>query len=1323
MLEYFRVPLKSRVAKGRTRFDLDLPVYGMRDEGTRVLVVVDRVPTDDILDGVLFRQSLAGKALKNIMLYADEKANGKLAECAFINFHEFRVMDMEAAQRSACEADFTLRIEKFVKKFKPDVIIAMGSDVAKFMLNKDDLSGNFGRLVKYPKNRKIKFMYTMGVWDFCPDVPEEKKKEEGKKLQAQASLSGILARHFEYAIRNKNLFTLDKSDFKIEVVDTMKKFNRMMNAVAAAKHVAIDTETKSLARVANKILTIQFAVSGDKAWILPFEHASATWSKKDFRRIKTRLKNYFERGESEYHLFQNSKFDLTQLKVQLGLRFYAHEVYDVSGGEYALEENSKFLSDHNLKHLQTAGYKLDHICMRYGWNPYKGAGVDKNSRQNIATMKLEKFVRYAATDVIVLFRIRDVQFKRAKHEDWNLKTFKRAVTVVLSAMNHVFSEMEMTGHLTDRKHLVEALRPGGGLQLAINELQEKFKESKYARRTNKRLIRKRGAPKKTLFGGKPWEFDITKPATQQMLFFDVMGIEPLAYGKSGAAQVGKAFIATYGDPKKPLYVPEVEWFGQLKKSNTTKSSFLVPFWKRLMTEDDMKLDQRLRSSYNYLQIITGRSGCFDGDTPIYTLDPRGVVPIKEIKKGDWVWSYDDKLKPVAAQVSWAGVTKTTDDLVRVSYIGQGNRKYKSVVCTPDHRFRLRDGSYVEAKDLQRGDRVLAIERKSDIIKGYRNVYYTGQTEPNNSTPEHVLVSKPRKGLQVHHKDHVADNNVPSNLQNLTPRAHLELHGMSYLTYTKKSKAQKRIWAETPNRKSNYPVLYGRDNPSHYDIDPKWARKVLIEHGGKMTVFRDVFGMDYETVQKKFTEMDFWPVVEEIKLRSGSKGYITDAMIKKARRLTNYVWIGRELGISYYKAQRLLEGDNNHVIMEVKKFRGKARPVYDLTIPKYHNFIANGVCVHNSSDPNLQNIPARGPLAKLVKRIFIPGLGNIYIKVDFSAHEVRNWANVSGDDVLGGRFKEALKLKRKFILTDRESEKFEKVVELLKKRGDIHIQNVKLFYDQWVDKEHPLRQSIKVVIFGTIYGKGPFSLSVDLGKTEEEAQELIDKLFTMFPKGGDWLEGIKTEGQKNFIVESRFGFKRHLWGHLVPDRSVAGAMDRRGPNSLIQGPSSQMGFIAGRELQRLKWKYFYEKDLQLTASQNNAVHDSLENESSIGHLPINLYLTEHALTTQVARVCSEKFGWDLAVDLDCEFEIGGSLAAMHKWDQRWDTLPGIVDETAKYLKDELKRDTDKKELKKFEHNLGVISKLRLAEVKADLKADVYPSKRMNLNSKIVKELAV
>lgn len=43
-------------------------------------------------------------------------------------------------------------------------------------------------------------------------------------------------------------------------------------------------------------------------------------------------------------------------------------------------------------------------------------------------------------------------------------------------------------------------------------------------------------------------------------------------------------------------------------------------------------------------------------------------------------------------------------------------------------------------------------------------------------------------------------------------------------------------------------------------------------------------------------------------------------------------------------------------------------VYDLEIEGVHNFIANGLCVHNSSNPNCQQIPSRGP-GKEVRHMF------------------------------------------------------------------------------------------------------------------------------------------------------------------------------------------------------------------------------------------------------------------------------------------------------------------------------------------------------------------
>lgn len=75
-------------------------------------------------------------------------------------------------------------------------------------------------------------------------------------------------------------------------------------------------------------------------------------------------------------------------------------------------------------------------------------------------------------------------------------------------------------------------------------------------------------------------------------------------------------------------------------------------------------------------------------------------------------------------------------------------------------------------------------------------------------------------------------------------------------------------------------------------------------------------------------------------------------------------------------------------------------VYDLTIDGPPNFIANGVCVHNSSQgPNLQNIPKRGPLAKVIRKLFVASPGYTFVSADASQCELRFLSLLSQDPVM------------------------------------------------------------------------------------------------------------------------------------------------------------------------------------------------------------------------------------------------------------------------------------------------------------------------------------
>jgi len=76
-------------------------------------------------------------------------------------------------------------------------------------------------------------------------------------------------------------------------------------------------------------------------------------------------------------------------------------------------------------------------------------------------------------------------------------------------------------------------------------------------------------------------------------------------------------------------------------------------------------------------------------------------------------------------------------------------------------------------------------------------------------------------------------------------------------------------------------------------------------------------------------------------------------------------------------------------------------VYDLEIEGYNNFIANELCVHNSSsEPNFQNIPKRDKESmKICRQALYPRPGHLLLEADYSSLEVRISACYSNDPKL------------------------------------------------------------------------------------------------------------------------------------------------------------------------------------------------------------------------------------------------------------------------------------------------------------------------------------
>jgi DNA polymerase-1 len=187
---------------------------------------------------------------------------------------------------------------------------------------------------------------------------------------------------------------------------------------------------------------------------------------------------------------------------------------------------------------------------------------------------------------------------------------------------------------------------------------------------------------------------------------------------------------------------------------------------------------------------------------------------------------------------------------------------------------------------------------------------------------------------------------------------------------------------------------------------------------------------------------------------------------------------------------------------------------------------------SSSDPNLQNIPIRTALGREIRRAFIADPGHVLISADYSQIEFRVLAHMSGDPVL---------------------------VEAFREGADFHERTaLKIFGADPPGRDpHELRSVAKMVNYALLYGKSAFSLSKDIGVTQQAAQEFIDAYFAGFPRVRAFIDRTLDEARATGIVKTMFGRRR-----LVPELNsrngqVRMAAERVAVNMPIQGSAADI----------------------------------------------------------------------------------------------------------------------------------------------------------------------
>jgi DNA polymerase-1 len=186
---------------------------------------------------------------------------------------------------------------------------------------------------------------------------------------------------------------------------------------------------------------------------------------------------------------------------------------------------------------------------------------------------------------------------------------------------------------------------------------------------------------------------------------------------------------------------------------------------------------------------------------------------------------------------------------------------------------------------------------------------------------------------------------------------------------------------------------------------------------------------------------------------------------------------------------------------------------------------------SSSDPNLQNIPIKTELGREIRRAFIADRGHVLISADYSQIEFRVLAHMSEDPVLVAAFREG---------------------------ADFHERtSTKIFGTDSGKDPHQLRSIAKMVNYALLYGKSAFTLSKDIGVSQEEAQKFIESYFAGFPNVRAYIDRTLEDGRATGVVKTMFGRRR-----LVPELTsrnfqVRSAAERMAVNMPIQGSAADI----------------------------------------------------------------------------------------------------------------------------------------------------------------------
>ena len=744
------------------------------------------------------------------------------------------------------------------------------------------------------------------------EEPLKTRKATGRNVTAQIEeMSAAVLEYFK--------------DSKSILITTEQDLHNYVDKCIEYGYAGIDTETTGLDRVNDYIVGASLYVPGMPDCYIPIKHRIPLFEQlyKDQLTYEQVAKE-FERLRQVKLIFANADFDLAMIYKDLKVDFNEACYYDVIIAWRCLKENEK---DNRLKAL---------------YNKYvlKGKGNPK-AFSDFFTPTLFPYCKpevaklYAGNDAKITFELFQWQLPyitkgNPKCQKMHLEHIADLIWNVEFPMIPICQNMHRNGMYLDSYTgdvLIERYTKERDSQM--EKLQDMVQDV-----IDQNIYKVPSSKKRPFTTGSG--FNPNSPLQVKYLLYDLLQL-PKSEGE--------------GTGKEVLHDINLPVTNQILKVRSLEV-LINTFVKKLPNASGK--DNRIHGQFKQIGADTGRM-CIAKGTKITVLN--GEKDIEDIQPGDLVYCYDDAGNLQLSKVKNLWLTGKSRDCVRIKWQSSGSGDIGELICTPEHNILTKSGEWVEAKDLKRYDKLAHLRRTRGYAPDYRPALYGWN---NLSTREQDVVKYSIFGLYpsdtwvIHHKDGNPSNNELSNLE---PKL-LEEHSR----YHSKERSDEGLIKYGHLRDKDVQAKAHKVEHKKYVERTKARRDELIDiiksvNGriskvpGDFNSFKhqcEVAGVNIEEECRKYNPRYHKPDISEDEFLK-----VYEQFNGLAVRITEYFNISYDKFYSYCRKYNI---SRNHMVQSVEPCG--QYDVYDIEVETYHNFIANEICVHNSSaEPNLQNIPS------------------------------------------------------------------------------------------------------------------------------------------------------------------------------------------------------------------------------------------------------------------------------------------------------------------------------------------------------------------------------